>query len=224
MAIGLLRLLLVEDDELFRLGLQVRLQQESGIEIVAEAEDGETALELVERYPFDVVLMDVGLPGVGGVEACRQIKQKYPNLPVLVLTSHSQQALIDRLIAVGAQGYCLKGIGAETLILALKSVAAGASWWDQTATQAIRASLETHSSPSITAETTKANNLLTQREQEILELIAVGKNNQEIAQILYITPGTVRVHVHAILQKLQARDRAQAVIIARQKALISSNP
>jgi two-component system, NarL family, response regulator len=224
MAIGLLRLLLVEDDELFRLGLQVRLQQESGIEIVAEAEDGETALELVERYPFDVVLLDVGLPGVGGVEACRQIKQKYPNLPVLVLTSHSQQALIDRLIAVGAQGYCLKGIGAETLILALKSVAAGASWWDQTATQAIRASLETHSSPSITAETTKANNLLTQREQEILELIAVGKNNQEIAQILYITPGTVRVHVHAILQKLQARDRAQAVIIARQKALISSNP
>jgi two-component system, NarL family, response regulator len=224
MTTGLLRLLLVEDDELFRLGLQVRLQQESGIEIVAEAEDGETAIELVERYPFDVVLLDVGLPGVGGVEACRQIKQKYPSLPVLVLTSHSQQALIDRLIAVGAQGYCLKGIGAETLILALKSVAAGASWWDQTATQAIRASLETHSSPSITAETTKTNNLLTQREREILELIAVGKNNQEIAQILYITPGTVRVHVHAILQKLQARDRAQAVIIARQKALISSNP
>jgi two-component system, NarL family, response regulator len=222
MTTGLLRLLLVEDDELFRLGLQVRLQQETGIEIVAEAEDGETAVELVERYPFDVVLLDVGLPGVGGVEACRQIKQKYPNLPVLVLTSHSQQALIDRLIAIGAQGYCLKGIGAETLILALKSVAAGASWWDQTATQAIRASLETHSSPLSNADATKTNSLLTQREQEILELIAVGKNNQEIAQILYITPGTVRVHVHAILQKLQARDRTQAVIIARQKALIST--
>lgn len=221
MSTGLLRLLLVEDDELFRLGLRVRLQQAPGLEILAEAEDGETALELVDRQLFDVVLLDVGLPGLGGIEACRQIKQKQPTLPVLVLTSHSQPALIDRLIAVGAQGYCVKGIAAETLILALKSVAAGASWWDQTATQAIRTGLETRSSLANSSEPTKPNSLLTQREQEILELIAVGKNNQEIAQVLYITPGTVRVHVHAILQKLNVRDRTQAVIVAHQKALIA---
>jgi two-component system, NarL family, response regulator len=221
MSTGLLRLLLVEDDELFRLGLQVRLQQEPGLEILAEAEDGETALELVDRYLFDVVLLDVGLPGLGGIEACRQIKQKHPTLPVLVLTSHSQQALIDRLIAVGAQGYCLKGIAAETLILALKSVVAGASWWDQTATQAIRTALETSAIDPDRSESAKSVHMLTQREHEILELIAEGKNNQEIAQILYITSGTVRVHVHAILQKLAVRDRTQAVIVARQKALIS---
>jgi two-component system, NarL family, response regulator len=218
MSTNLLRLLLVEDDELFRLGLRVRLQQAPGLEILAEAEDGETALDLVDRQPFDVVLLDVGLPGVGGMEACRQIKQKQPALPVLVLTSHSQPALIERLIAAGAQGYCLKGIAAETLILALKSVATGASWWDQTATQAIRASLEIRLLDS--SESAKPNSLLTQREQEILELIAIGKNNQEIAQTLYITPGTVRVHVHAILQKLNVRDRTQAVIVAQQKALI----
>ncbi len=221
MSTGLLRLLLVEDDELFRLGLQIRLQQEPGLEILAEAEDGETAVELVDRHLFDVVLLDVGLPGLGGIEACRQIKQKHPTLPVLVLTSHSQQALIDRLIAVGAQGYCLKGIAAETLILALKSVAAGASWWDQTATQAIRTALETHPSDQDSSESAKPNSPLTQREHEILELIAAGKNNQEIAQTLYITSGTVRVHVHAILQKLAVRDRTQAVIVAHQKALIS---
>ncbi len=92
MSPALLRLLLIEDDELFRLGLQVKLQQELGIEIVAEAEDGETAVEMVKRYPLDVVLLDVGLPGIGGIEACRQIKQQNPSLPVLVLTSHSQKS------------------------------------------------------------------------------------------------------------------------------------
>lgn len=137
-----LRLLLVEDDELFRLGLQVKLRQETGLEIVAEAEDGETAVEMVKRYPLDVVLLDIGLPGIGGIEACRQIKQQNPKLPVLVLTSHSQQSLITRLIEVGAQGYCLKGISAETLVLAVRSVAAGASWWDQIATREIRAKFE----------------------------------------------------------------------------------
>ncbi len=222
MSTSLLRLLLVEDDELFRLGLRVRLQQAPGLEILAEAEDGETALDLVDRQLFDVVLLDVGLPGMGGIEACRQIKQKQPTLPVLVLTSHSQPALIDRLIAVGAQGYCVKGIAAETLILALKSVATGASWWDQTATQAIRTSLGTRPSALDRAESAKPSSLLTQREQEILELIAQGKNNQEIAQVLYITPGTVRVHVHAILQKLNVRDRTQAVVIAHQTGLISN--
>src|SRR5919202_5753682 len=123
-----LRILLVEDDELFRLGLHMRLQQEPGIEVVAEAVDGEMAVELTNQYLPDVVLLDVGLPGIGGVEACRQIKQQHPGMPVLVLTSHSQKQLIERLIAAGASGYCLKGIEAEVLVLALRSVAAGASW------------------------------------------------------------------------------------------------
>lgn len=99
-----LRVLLVEDDELFRLGLVVRLQQEKGIEIVAEAIDGEMAVELTNQYLPDVVLLDVGLPGIGGVEACRQIKQLHPNIPVLVLTSHFKKQLIEQLIAVGASG------------------------------------------------------------------------------------------------------------------------
>jgi len=219
-----LRILLVEDDELFRLGLCIRLQQEAELEVIAEAEDGETAVELVNQHPLDVVLLDVGLPGIGGIEACRLIKQKRPELPVLILTSHSQKPLIARLIEAGAQGYCLKGIAAETLILALRSVATGASWWDPTATKEIYAALQgdepafTSPNPSETLE-----NPLTKREQEILALVANGKSNQEIAEDLYITPGTVRVHVHAILQKLEVRDRTQAAIMAIQKHLIAAN-
>ncbi|BAY92239.1 MULTISPECIES: response regulator transcription factor [unclassified Tolypothrix] len=218
-----IKILLVEDDELFRLGLRVRLQQEPGLEIVAEAEDGETAIELVKQTPLDVVLLDVGLPGIGGIEACRQIKQQNPSLPILVLTSHSQKPLITRLIEAGAQGYCLKGIAAEKLVLALRSVAAGASWWDATATQEIRSSLTAEPSPSELESLTKPSNPLTVREQEILSLLAAGKTNQEIAHALYIAPGTVRVHIHAILQKLEVSDRTQAVIVALQKQLIKSS-
>ncbi len=214
------KILLVEDDELFRLGLRVRLQQELGLEVIAEAEDGETAIELINEHPLDVVLLDVGLPGLGGIEACRQIKQRHPQLPVLVLTSHSQQPLISQLIEAGAQGYCLKGIPAEKLVLALRSVAAGASWWDETATKEIRASMTSSQSPALAEDITKSANPLTGRELEILSLLADGKTNQEIANILYITPGTVRVHVHAILHKLAVSDRHQAVTVAVERRLI----
>lgn len=217
-----LRILLVEDDELFRLGLRVRLQQEQELEIVAEAEDGETALELANRYPLDIVLLDVGLPGIGGIEACRQIKQQHPKLPILVLTSRSQQSLIGRLIDAGAQGYCLKGIAAETLVLALRSVAAGASWWDQTATTEIRAAFNRgNTSSELSGTDDELTTPLTQREQEILALLASGKTNQEIAEILHIVSGTVRVHVHTILQKLKVHDRTQAVVVAIKKKLIT---
>ncbi len=203
----------------------MRLQQEADLEVVAEAEDGETAVDYTKHQPLDLVLLDVGLPGIGGIEACRQIKQQQPNLPVLVLTSRTEKHLISRLITAGAQGYCLKGIAAEALILALRSVAAGASWWDPTATAAIQAAFQgavsAPETPTTETMLTTTGNPLTPREQEILTLVAAGKSNQEIAELLYITSGTVRVHVHAILQKLDVRDRTQAAIVALQKHLIS---
>jgi two-component system NarL family response regulator len=216
-----LRILLVEDDELFRLGLYMRLHQEPGLEVIAEAVDGETAMELTNQHLPNVVLLDVGLPGIGGVEACRQIKQQHPEIPVLVLTSYSQRELIERLIGAGASGYCGKGIEAEVLILALRSVAAGASWWDQMGTAEIRAAMT--GSPLLQTKTVgELSNPLTQREQEILGLIAAGKSNQEIAELLHIATGTVRVHVHAILQKLKVRDRTQAAVLAIQKGLVAA--
>jgi two-component system NarL family response regulator len=212
-----LRLLLVEDDELFRLGLTIRLQQETGLQVAAEAEDGETAIAFVRQQTFDVVILDVGLPGMGGIETCYQIKENQPNLPVIALTSHAQPILITRLIAAQAQGYCVKGVAAETLILAIRSVAAGASWWDAIASQEIQATFQNCHPESSFGALPQPLDLLTKREQEILSLMATGKSNQEIAEILYITPGTVRVHVHAILQKLNVRDRTQAAIFALQQ-------
>jgi two-component system NarL family response regulator len=217
-----LRILLVEDDELFRLGLSTRLQQEEGLYIAAEAEDGETAIELANQLPLDIVILDVALPGIGGVEACRQIKQQQPELPILVLTSHSQKTLIARLIEVKAQGYCMKGIAAESLILAIRSVAAGASWWDAVATQEIQAVFQASQSISAPTPADSPCNPLTKREQEILALVATGKSNQEIADVLYIAPGTVRVHVHTILHKLDVRDRTQAAVLAIQQGLVAA--
>jgi two-component system, NarL family, response regulator len=213
-----IHILLVEDDELFRLGLSTRLQQEPTLRIAAEAEDGETAIALVKQQTFDVVVLDIGLPGIGGIEACRQIKQHQPALPVLILTSHNQPPLIARLIEVQAQGYCVKGVAAETLVLAIRSVVAGATWWDAIASKTIQSTFLGQSSQG--EEIAVAPPLLTKREQEILTLMAAGHNNQEIAEALYIAPGTVRVHVHAILQKLDVRDRTQAVILAMQNGWI----
>jgi two-component system, NarL family, response regulator len=216
-----LKVLLVEDDELFRLGLRVRLQQESDIESLVEANDGETALDLAKQQLFDLVLLDVGLPGLGGIETCRQLKQNHPSLPILVLTSHNERALIARLVTAGAQGYCLKGVAAETLILAMHSVIAGASWWDAAATAEIHTIFQNQAiAHDLTEQPSSKTNLLTRREHEILALMATLKTNQEIADILYIVPGTVRVHIHAILHKFGASDRKQAIALAIQKNLL----
>lgn len=227
MAANPLRILLAEDDELFRLGLRMRLQQESDFQVVAEAEDGETAVEMAKQIPTNIVLLDIGLPGIGGIAACRQLKQQQRDLPILVLTSRTQASLVSRLIEAGAQGYCLKGIAAETLILAIRSVAAGASWWDAAATTEIRAAFESQPSAIDLIERSEPSTLppnpLTRREQEILALIVTGKSNQEIAEVLYITAGTVRVHVHAILNKLGVSDRTQAAALAVQNKLVATD-
>lgn len=203
-----IKILLVEDDELFRLGLSVRLQQEKDLQIVAEAEDGETAVELANRHPLDLVLLDIGLPRMSGLEACQKIKQQHPQLPILALTSRSESSLINRLIETGIQGYCLKGIAAEKLILAIRSVVAGASWWDNTATKEIYSAFDNSTSSRETVFYS-----LTKREKEIFQLLLEEKTDQEIANLLYISPNTVRVHIHAILQKLKISDRQQAILL-----------
>lgn len=206
-----IKVLLVEDDELFRLGLSIRLQQEKDLQIVAEAEDGETAVELTNRHCLDLVVLDIGLPRMSGLEACQQIKKQHPKLPILALTSHSESSLINRLIEAGIQGYCLKGIAAEKLILAIRSVVAGASWWDNTATKEIYTTFQ----ESIASRKTIINSL-TKREVEIFQLMLEEKTDQEIANLLYISTNTVRVHIHAILQKLQITDRQQAILFFKK--------
>ncbi|NJK62990.1 MAG: response regulator transcription factor [Synechococcaceae cyanobacterium SM2_3_1] len=219
-----LQVLLVEDDELFCLGLATRLRQEEDIKHLIVVGDGETALEIAQTHPLDGVILDVGLPGIGGVETCHRLKSAHPSLPVLVLTSHSRPALIAQLVKGGASGYCLKGIAPSSLVLALRSVIAGASWWDPVATETLRQEMGNRPPFSESSHPTPESLGLTAREQEILTLITQGKTNREIGELLYISRGTVRVHVHAILHKLGARDRTQAALIAIQQQWFSLSP
>jgi two-component system, NarL family, response regulator len=211
-----LKLLLVEDDELFRLGLATCLRQEPKIELVLEAADGETAIDLVKHQAFDVAILDLMLPGLNGLETCQQLQKSHPDLPVLVLTSHPDKDIVFKLIEAGAKGYCAKGIDAEKLILAIRSISVGATWWDSNASEQISTALGRIDRASPLIEEFQ----LTKRELEVLALIAEGRTNRQISEVLFITAGTVRVHVHAILQKLNVSDRTQAAIVALQRKLI----
>jgi two-component system, NarL family, response regulator len=213
----LLKILLVEDDELFRLGLVTCFQREPSIELVIEASDGETAIDLAKQQTFDVVILDLSLPGWDGLETCRQFQQYYPDLPVLILTSHPGKNLVLSLIETGAKGYCQKGIDSTQLILAIKSLSTGATWWDPHASHQIYTAINRLEPTPLLANELK----LTKRELEVLALIANGRTNQQIAELLFITTGTVRVHVHAILHKLNVSDRTQAAIFALQQNLIA---
>jgi two-component system, NarL family, response regulator len=211
-----LKLLLVEDDRLFRLGLTTCLQKEPIIETVVEAGDGETALDLATQQNFDLVILDLILPGLDGIETCHQFQKYHPHLPVLVLTSHPDKTLVLRLIEAGARGYCMKGIDERKLVLAIESIAAGATWWDFNASHQIYDAIKQSKQSSPVGDESQ----LTSRELEVLTLIATGKTNKQIAETLFIAAGTVRVHVHTILHKLNVRDRTQAAIFALQQNLI----
>jgi two-component system, NarL family, response regulator len=216
-----IRILLVEDDELFRLGLSTRLARETELKIVAEAVDGETAIEIVKTdLAIDIVILDIGLPGIDGLEACQQMRLARPDLRILVLTSNYQPQSIEELIAANVNGYCLKGMVADSIILAIRSIVAGASWWDHAASNEIFSAFRVNDRQLPPMIKTEITTVLTNREQEILALVSMGKSNQEIANTLFIAAGTVRVHVHAILSKLCVRDRTQAAILAIRNGLV----
>jgi two-component system, NarL family, response regulator len=216
-----IRILLVEDDELFRLGLSTRLVREGDLIIAAEAEDGETAIELVKTdLEIDIAILDIGLPGIDGLETCQQMRLHRPDLRILVLTSNYQPQSIEELIATNVNGYCLKGLASDSIVLAIRSIVAGASWWDNTASNEIFSAFRDPEKQLLPTIESELITVLTKREQEILALVSMGKSNQEIASILYIATGTVRVHVHTILSKLNVRDRTQAAILAIKNGLV----
>ena len=175
-----------------------------------------SAIDLARSQAFDVVILDLVLPGWDGIETCQQFQQVCPDLPILILTLHPDKNLVLRSIEVGAKGYCLKGIDAQNSILAIRSISTGATWWDPNASHQIYSAIhQLDRSPLLVDELQ-----LTRRELEVLSLIANGRTNQQIAAALFITAGTVRVHVHTILQKLNVSDRTQAAIFALQQNLV----
>lgn len=215
----MIRILLVEDDEIFRLGLTVSLKKSEAVDLLGTCSDGETALKLTEELKPDLILMDVGLPVMTGIEATREIKKRLPGIKVLALTSHTEPKIVNQIMDAGADGFCLKGVSTDRLIVSIEEVYRGTFWVDAAVAEMIR---NRYTKPDQTQGGIHNNSqeaaikTLTEREQEVLGLIAQGKKNSEIAELLCISHGTVRVHVHSILHKLEVRDRTQAALLAQK--------
>lgn len=210
----IVRVLLVEDDEVFRIGLTMTLRQCPHAELVGIATEGQAAIAMADDFKPDLILMDIGLPVLSGIDATRAIKARHPQMKILVLTSHSESHIVEEMMEAGADGYCLKGISTDRLQALIHDVAHGAFWVDAAIAEQIKNHLKglNPSSTDVSAMPLAGLELLTEREKEVLALIAEGKKNQEIAEQLFISPGTVRVHVHSILNKLNVKDRTQAAL------------
>ncbi|MFN7873267.1 MAG: DNA-binding response regulator [Cyanobacteriota bacterium] len=205
-----MHLLLIEDDQAYQLAMATHLRQLAGVQQVWVAADGEMGLELLTSRSVDLVLLDLVLPGLGGLATCRQITNK-TDLPVLILTSHEESGWVRQIWDAGARGYLHKERALVQVELALASLMVGASWWDQKATAVLQRSGSQQAVAALNQD--ERLNDLTQREREVLACLAAGDNNRCIAEQLGIGEGTVRSHVHALLQKLQVSNRTQAALI-----------
>ena len=210
------RVVLVDDQRVVRDGLALLLGLLPGIELVGSAEDGEQALEAVARLQPNVVLMDLRMPRMDGIEATRRIRADHPDVAVLALTTYADDESVLGALRAGARGYLTKDAGAEDIAQAVAAVAAGQMVLDPAAQARVVENLDRHSSaaPTTAGQDRALPDNLTRREAEILALIAQGLSNAEIATRLFVSEATVKTHVNHIFTKTGARDRAQAVAYA----------
>jgi DNA-binding NarL/FixJ family response regulator len=217
-----LRVVIVEDYKLVRVGLLSVLNNDPDIDVVGEAENGEEGVELIKRLRPNLVLMDLGLPGMDGVEATKQVKAFDAEIKVVVLTSHENEEEVLAALGSGANAYCLKDIPSSRLVEVIKSVHEGAAWLDPTIA-AVALNVFSHSGPTFKPQNStpgKEGSLLSEREREVLRLLVSGKSNAEIAEQLYISVHTVKVQVSNILQKLAVNDRVQAAVKAIKEGIV----
>ncbi|MGA2820325.1 MAG: response regulator transcription factor [Anaerolineales bacterium] len=204
------RIVLVDDHEVVRLGLKSLLERHHGFEIVAEASTAREAVEKCVAYKPDVVVMDIRLPGGSGIEACQEITQRLPDTKVIMLTSYAEDEMLFSAIRAGAVGYVLKQIGGQDLVRAIEAVGRGEALLDPAVTKRVFAEMR----KVAREEEASAFAELTQQEMHVLQLVAEGKTNREIAQALFLGEGTVRNYVSSILSKLNVANRAEAAAYA----------
>jgi DNA-binding NarL/FixJ family response regulator len=211
------RVLLVDDDDLMRAGLRAVISSDDGIEVVGEAGDGRAAIQAVRAQRPDVVLMDVRMPDLDGIAATRELLAGSPELKVAILTTFEDEDYIFGALSAGASGFLLKRTKPEELIAAIHPLAAGDSLLSPSVTRRVieRMAGQPVSDPAAARRLAE----LTPREREVLELIAQGLSNSEIAAAFVIEESTVKTHVKRILMKLRLRDRVQAVIFAYESGL-----
>jgi DNA-binding NarL/FixJ family response regulator len=219
------RVLLADDDALIRAGLAVVLRTAADLTVVAEAADGIEAVDLCLRHTPDVVLMDVRMPGIDGIEATRRLAAARPDIKILILTTFHDDEYVYGALRAGASGFLLKRASPERLLDAVRTVAAGEALLDPSVTRdLIHRFLSTGEStaPGRPAETGRQLNRLTERERQVLLLVAQGRSNAEIADLLVIAQSTAKTHVKRVLSKIDVHDRAQAVVFAYRSGLMTN--
>jgi DNA-binding NarL/FixJ family response regulator len=198
--------LIVDDHEVVREGLRLSLSRAPNIRVIGEASDGKTAVALAERRRPDIVIMDVRMPEMDGLEATKLLGERNPDIPVLIFTAYSERSLLSRGLDSGAKGYILKEAPHQTLVRAIEKVSSGQVYVDPALMPAFLPG--------------KGDDMLTGREREILQLLADGMSNADVAAKLFISAETVKSHVRHILTKLEADTRTHAVAIALREAII----
>jgi DNA-binding NarL/FixJ family response regulator len=198
---------------MMQLGLEQSLEDHPQFEIVGQASDGYLGVEAALRLKPDVIVMDIGLPRLDGIEATERIKKELPDVRVVMLTSHTSETEVIAALSSGADAYCIKGTNVDRLIAAIAAAQEGATYLDP---QIARRVIEHLKTP------TPTNHLgqLSQRELEVLKLMVDGKSNPEIAAELYLSPNTVKTHIRGIMNKLAVDDRVQAAVVALRSGLV----
>jgi DNA-binding NarL/FixJ family response regulator len=213
-----IRVFLADDHRMMRDGIRAILERQPDFEVVGEAADGREAVRLAHQLQPDVVVMDVSMPLLNGLEAMRQILQGCPDTSVLILTVHEREDLVAQLLSAGASGYMIKRAAAQDLVSAVQAVFRGDAYIDPAIAKLVVSGYVSHvqsGSPD------SASNNLTDREREVLQLVAEGYTNREIASLLHLSIKTVQNHRAKILRKLDLHDRGELIKYAIEKGIIS---
>ncbi len=219
---GKIKILIADDHRIIVNGIKMMLEDEPDVEIVGEAADGKEALKLALSIPeLDLVLMDIKMPQMNGIEATREITKEHPKAKVLALTMFDSEEYITGMLNAGAKGYILKNTGIQELITAIKKVAAGETYFSETVTNVIMSKYMVKSAPPVPAVSVSPKEL-TERELEILRYIASEKSNQEISEIMLISPRTVHSHRRNLMQKLGVKNTVGLVRYAIQHGFVSA--
>jgi DNA-binding NarL/FixJ family response regulator len=214
----MIRILIADDHGIVRAGLKLLLNRVAGTEVVAEAADGREAVRLAKAFDPDIVLIDVAMPLLNGLEAARQIARENPRTGVIVLSMYMDESYILRALDAGARGYLIKDNADEELENAIRSVAAGRPFFSKEIADAL---LEEHVHAMRKRGVTESRDLLTEREREVLHLLAEGKSNKEAAAVLNLSPYTVDTHRTNLMQKLGLHNTAEIVLYAVRNAIIA---
>jgi DNA-binding NarL/FixJ family response regulator len=210
-----MRILIVEDDPLMQLGLEQALSEQEQFTVVGRAGDGFSAVQQALALAPDLIVMDIGLPGLDGIAATKQIKAQQPQVHIVMLTSHTLQTEVVAALSSGADAYCIKGASLDRLLAAIEAAKEGATYLDPQIARLVVENLKAPVTPAV-----PGLNALSEREMDVLKLIVEGKSNQEIASELYLSTNTIKTHVRGIMNKLSVDDRVQAAVLALRSGLV----